>query len=115
MEITTEKIGRVTVVTLPAGRLAGSRAQDFKRQIVPVMEANDRLAIDITGVDYMDSSGFGAILVCRHGMKDKGGDLKVFGASEPVKQLFRLTKLDEVIDLLDTKEEALAALGEATD
>lgn len=113
MHLATEQIGDVTIVTLPGGRLAGPTAQDFKQAIVPIMESTTKLALDITGVDYMDSSGFGAILVCRHGLNDKGGQLNVFGAAEPVRQLFQLTKLDELIDMSETRQQALEALGAA--
>lgn len=111
MDIQVEIVGDVAVVGLPKGRLAGRTAHDFKRNIVPVLEKNAKVALDATRVEYMDSSGFGAILVCRHWLKDKGGNLKMFGVSPEVRQLFELIRLDDVIDICRDREEALLALN----
>jgi anti-sigma B factor antagonist len=106
-----EEVNDIIIITLPPGRLAGQEAADFKNEVQSILEKTSKLVINLTAIDYIDSAGFGAILVCRHWMKDKGGGLKIFGVSETVMKLFKLIRLDKVIDILETKKDALNALA----
>ena len=62
MELTTEKIGDVTVVVLPGDQLDASNAKEFKRDVTPLLEPNGKVIFDLTGLRFVDSSGLGAFL-----------------------------------------------------
>lgn len=64
--------------------------------------------IDISGVPYMDSAGMG--LVMNHYVRctTRGARLVVAGANNRVMDLFRVTKVDTVLPLAATVEEAEA-------
>ena len=61
---------------------------------------------NLTDVPYMDSAGLG--LVVRHYARcqDKGVRFIAAGASPRVLELFRLTKVDTIIPMIATVEEA---------
>lgn len=54
--------------------------------------------IDLSGVDYMDSSGVGALLAVRRLAMKKGGRVTVKGQHGLIHDLFRLTQLDKVFE-----------------
>ena len=47
MELTTEKIGDVTVVVLPGEQLDAGNAKEFKRDIAPVLEPCSKVVFDL--------------------------------------------------------------------
>lgn len=64
--------------------------------------------IDIAGVPYMDSAGMG--LVMNHYVRctTRGTKLVVTGANSRVMDLFKVTKVDTVLPLVATVDEAEA-------
>jgi len=64
--------------------------------------------IDLTDVPYMDSSGMGMIINQFVRCQGKGVKLIAAGVSSRVLELFKLTKVDTVIPITATVEEAEA-------
>ena len=62
------------------------------RTLVPTTKI---LAVDLAGVDYIDSSGLGAIIGMYVTAKRSGCRLKLINLSPQVKELMNLTKLTE--------------------
>ena len=60
-------------------------------------------------VNFLDSSGCGTILSCLRQLKTAGGDLKMFGLQQPVRTLFELIRLHRIIDIFNTRDEAINA------
>jgi anti-sigma B factor antagonist len=54
--------------------------------------------LDLTGVDYMDSTGLRAVLVAREGLRAAGGDLRVVSASSIVTRLIEITGIHDLLD-----------------
>lgn len=61
---------------------------------------------DLTGVPYMDSAGMGVITNYYVSATRRGHKVVVAGASERVIELFKLTRVDTIIPLFATVEEA---------
>jgi anti-anti-sigma factor len=82
-------------------------SQMFDLQLMPSAGAPAAVNIfDLTDVPYMDSSGLG--IVVRHYVrcKDKGVGFMATGVGPRVLELFKLTKIDAVIPIIVTGEEA---------
>jgi anti-sigma B factor antagonist len=109
MEMTTEKMGDVTVVVLLGEQLDASNAKEFKRDITPVLEANAKMVFDVSQLRFVDSSGLGAILSCLRQLNAAGGDLKLCGMSKPVRALFELVRMHRIFDIYGTRDEAVRA------
>jgi anti-anti-sigma factor len=62
--------------------------------------------LDLTAVPYMDSTGLGRIVSHLVHCKGKGIRMIAAGATPRVLELFRMTKVDTVIPLAATLEEA---------
>ena len=62
--------------------------------------------LDLSGVPYMDSAGMGAIINHYVHCQNKGVRLIVAGVNSRVMELFKMTKVDTVIALAATVEEA---------
>ena len=64
--------------------------------------------LDLTGVPYMDSAGMGAVINHYVRCQGKGKRLIAVGVSPRVLELFRMTRVDAVIPMVATVEEAEA-------
>jgi anti-sigma B factor antagonist len=111
MDIATEEIGDVTVVVLPGGQLDASNAKEFKRVVAPVLEPCQRVIFDLSALDFVDSSGLGAMLSCLRQLNAKGGELKLCSMSKPVRALFELVRMHRIFDIHGTRGDALRAFG----
>jgi anti-sigma B factor antagonist len=98
----------VVVLAVPGPTFYASNANTIKSKIGPLVEAATKLMADMTVVRFMDSSGLGdarrfATVDCE-GRRDE--DLRL---STAVRSLFELVRLQKLVDIYNTPEEALAS------
>ena len=109
MQVTVETIQNIPVVKIHAEQLDASNADDFKREVAPILTTNSRMVLDLGQLQFVDSSGCGAILSCLKALTSAGGDLKLCGVSRPVRNVFELIRLHRICEIFDTRETAVRA------
>lgn len=83
-------IGEVDVYTAPK----------LKEELLPMVEkTNQKVEIDLSQVDYMDSTGLGVIIGALKLSKSKDGQLTLLNATARLERLFDITGLAEVMDI----------------
>lgn len=107
MNITTEKAGPVTFVSLQADSLDASNTPEFKKSVSSVIEPNARVVLDLSQVQFVDSSGCGAILAVLRQLTPAGGDLKLCGVTKPVRTLFELVRMHKILEIYNSRDEAV--------
>ena len=85
MELTRDKVGDVIVVTLQGEHLDAGNTKDFKQDVTSLVEPNAKVVLDLSRVQFVDSSGCGAILSFLRQLKAAGGDLKLCAVTKPVR------------------------------
>jgi anti-sigma B factor antagonist len=73
-----------------------------------VAEAPRLVVADLTGAEFMDSTMLRELLRAHSALGDAGSRLIVAGPQPPVQRLLELTGTDEMLTLVDTREQALA-------
>jgi anti-sigma B factor antagonist len=63
-------------------------------------------------VEYIDSSGCGAILTALRWVDQIGGQLKLCCLQGRVESIFGLVRMSRILDIFATREEALRAFGQ---
>ena len=114
MGLDINKIGDVAIVLLPGDTLEASNLQDFKANMEPVLEANNKIVFDMSQIRFVDSTGCGAFLSFLKMLKNKGGGLKLCSITDPVQALFNLMSFDKLFGIFKTREDAVKAF-EASD
>lgn len=109
MEMNVEQSGDITIIALHGEQLDASNAEEFKRDIAPLLEDKTKVVFDMTALEFMDSAGLGAMLSCLRRLNSAGGDLKLFGMSKAVRAVVQITRMHRIFDIFDTKEDALQA------
>ncbi len=60
---------------------------------------NIQVIVDVSEVEYMDSTGLGVFVGFYKAAKDVDGHLKVIGLNKRLLRLFEITGLNEIIDV----------------
>lgn len=74
-----------------------------------VTDAGSRLALDLSAVGFLDSSGLGALVTCLKRVREAGGTLVLIGVAGSPMKVFSLTGLDRVFEIVDTRDALPAA------
>lgn len=111
MEVAVEKIADVAVAAIPFEELDASNVAEFKRDMAAVLQTQTEVVLDLTRLQFVDSSGMGAILSCLRHLTAKGGDLKLCGMSRQVRTVFELVRMHRIFDIYATQQEAVRAFA----
>lgn len=109
MDMSSRSEGTLQVVTVNASRIDAAVAIQFKDSMRAETEGGaGRVILDLRQVDFIDSSGLGAIVAA---MKQLGAGRKLdlAGLTPTVESVFRLTRMDTVFSLFPTLDAALMA------
>ncbi len=111
MQIEINKHGEILIVKLLESRLDASISVDFKDKMAEyIKNGHHAILLNISEVEFIDSSGLGAIVTSLK-LSGKKGSIVICGAKETVKSMFRLTRMDKVFQIFDNETEAMAALS----
>ena len=65
------------------------------------------VVVDMSGVNWMNSSGLGMLMAGMTTLRGSGGDLRLAGVSDRVRRPIEVTKLDRVLKIFGSVEEAV--------
>ncbi len=83
-------------------------AQTLKEEVAQYLaKANTKLILDLDGIEYVDSSGFGALLSILRNAKNNDSQFKICNVSSDVMELVKLLQLHNVFDICDNVDECL--------
>ena len=100
--------GEVAVVRL-AGVLDRKTAPLAREQIVAtVAQGHKKVILDLSGVPHVDGPGVQSLAYSLHRLRQAGGDLRIAAPTPPVKQRIAVARLDDVLPVHPTIEDALA-------
>lgn len=66
-----------------------------------------KLALNFEHVDYVNSTGIGAVLAVAQQVRKKKGDLKIFSMKPDIRKVFDLVGASKILDIFETEQEAL--------
>jgi anti-sigma B factor antagonist len=107
MELKREKIEQSNVVHMK-GSLTAATAQDFFSKIVSFLEEGEtNLIMQMSSVDFVDSTGLGTIVRLAKRVREAKGQLRLSAPQPKILEMFELTRLDKILPIFKTQEEAL--------
>jgi len=113
MKIATELEGKILMVILE-GEIDMSSSGSVWDAISPFVEGRKPKAkgcvVDLSAVDYMDSSGIATLVRTWQTMQKKGGKMRLAAPSAPVKDVFELAHVNEIFEIFPSVDEAKTGL-----
>ncbi len=111
MHIEDRKEGHVLIVSVLDKRLDASIAHDFKDKMAEyIANGNHHIALNISDVNYIDSSGLGAIVSSLKILGDQG-DIAISGTKDTVMRMFKLTRMNKIFRMFENEKDAIDALS----
>lgn len=110
MKLITRLIDCVEVVQIN-GRIELGEGSAAVREVVRDLLAKGRkkILLDLSDVDYIDSSGLGSLVSSFTSVKNESGQLKLVYLTKKVKDLLQMTRLFTVFEVFDDESAALAS------
>lgn len=109
MEIHSKLVGEGVAVLKLQGKLNMVSAPRLREEVhAAVAAGNSRVAIDLTEVDFIDSSGLGALINGLKATRQAGGDLRIVAPTEQVRLVLELTNIDRVLKAYENAETAFS-------
>ena len=110
MKFDIKKNGTATVLTIKERKLDASVSPELKGEFLLLCNPQTKnLVVDLTDVEFCDSSGLSALLIAERKMRENGGVVKLVGLQKKVMSLIRISRLDRAFSIHDTLAKALRA------
>lgn len=111
MKYSIDKEEKYTLITLDEDKLDSLKAPRLKSELVTLFQTGTvNLILNLTHVKYVDSSGLSSILVANRLAGEVNGQFVMAGLGDHVMKLIKISKLDNVLEILPTVEEAVDAV-----
>ncbi|MFP4104631.1 MAG: STAS domain-containing protein [Phycisphaerae bacterium] len=96
----------VAVVSV-MGDIDYARSTGFQSGLLAIVDKKpDKIVIDLSDVGYMDSSGVASLVKLLSRMKRRHQSLALTGLSDRVRNIFQITRLEDVFDIYGSEQEA---------
>lgn len=106
--IEEEYTGEIVVLKL-RGLIDSGTSQLLEDKFKNLVSAeNVRVVVDLQGVDYISSAGWGIFVGEIKGMRERNGDIKLAGMTPDVREVFDLLEFNTLLQPYDSKEDAVA-------
>lgn len=112
VKLTIRQVGDVTVIDA-AGRITlGEGASTFRDSVKDLAaKGNQKLLLNLSDVNYIDSSGIGELVSSFTSVANAGGSLKLLNLTKRVQDLLQITKLYTVFEVFDDEAAALRSFS----
>jgi anti-anti-sigma factor len=108
MGIIEEVIDDILVEIINIDRATLKEAEYLKEKIVPkINQGYIKIIVDLSSVEFLDSTFLGVIVGTLKKVVKQGGDLKLVGFKPPVRSMFELTRLFRVFESYSELQEAI--------
>lgn len=108
MEIKSRIEGQVAVVEI-SGRLSAENVDVLRNEFMELFNNHRCFVFDLDKMEYLDSTGLGAIVFCLKTCKEFGGTLKIANLKDKPRIIFEITKAHRIFDIYDNLDMAIAA------
>jgi len=107
LSLETRSCGDIVVIYCEGRIVYRDEAAALSRMASEVFEHSNKLVLDFSGVSSMDSAGVGELAFVCNLAREKNATLKCAGANAVVRNLLELTRLDSVLEIHGTADEAV--------
>jgi len=98
----------ITILVLTGRITAGDEVSKFRTGIDKVAQRPEpKLILNLKGVDYIDSTGLGALVMSSTSLRKAGGTIRLVHLNRRNMELLVMTKIDTIFEAFDDETEAV--------
>lgn len=106
MNFTITQTAKYHIFNIDENKLTAEFAPSLKAELILQADHNKSLICNLENVDYIDSAGLSCFLIGDRLFKENKLQFIICNASEKTMNLIKLTKLDSVLTVIPTIQEA---------
>ena len=111
LKTSTRSLGGVVIVDCFGRIVMGEETAFLRHQIKDLLNESRQIVLNLAQVDYMDSSGLGSLVGLYTSARSLGGEIKLAGLTQRVKDVLQITKLGSIFEFYNTPEEAASTFN----
>jgi len=109
---TEHQNGIIIVSFVDTNRFNALTTESVKAEVKALFNSpNTRLILNLKGISFIDSSGFGVFLSIMKTANNNYSYFKIANISEEVMELFKLLQLHNVFEIYNTVEDAMKSFN----
>jgi anti-sigma B factor antagonist len=106
--LTIEKRENIDLITFSVDKINALNTEEIKEKIIKALESpNSKVLISLSGVEYIDSSGFGCFLSAMKVARNNYGALKFCCLSPNVRSVFETLHLHTIFEIYPDPESGI--------
>ncbi len=114
MNIIRNRHNDVTLLDIQGVIKLGESAREFSSYLEKVLQdESGPVVINFEGINYMDSTGLGELIGYLQKFEDRQRKMVLVKPSHRIVALLKITKLDTVFKIFESRDDALEYLGSA--
>jgi anti-sigma B factor antagonist len=112
IKVTNLSDGNIVLLE-PKGSLIGGRETDELKQSLTKLlnDGHRRIIVDLGKVDYLNSTALGTLVSAHTSYTKQGAKIKLCNVNKNIKNIFVITKLTLVFDVLESQLDAIASFA----
>jgi anti-sigma B factor antagonist len=100
----------ITVLELDGRITVGPEASALREKTAQLMsEGKKNLVLELSRVDFIDSTGLGALVICATTLRKSGGNVKLVNLNRRNIELLVMTKLATVFEIFTDEQDAISS------
>ncbi|HOX39018.1 MAG TPA: STAS domain-containing protein [Candidatus Brocadiia bacterium] len=109
LKINAREVGSAAVVDV-TGEVDMHNSPELRKVLKRLVGAKKPLiVVNMSGLDYIDSSGLATLVECLQGTMKNGTKFSIFGLNPRIKNIFTLARLEQVFRICESESEAVGA------
>jgi len=114
--IETSQENGITVVTFIERKiLEAAHILELGEELLQLAEKdeNKQLLLDFSSVEFLSSAALNKLIILDKKVKSKSGQLKLCNMMPEIREVFVITRLNQLFDIVDTREKAMEGFQRA--
>ena len=108
LEIEQQEREGIKILNMTGRITTGEEAMLFRETIQKLAgSGSNRLVLNLGDVDYIDSTGLGAIVMCSTAVRKAGGQMKLLNLNKRTVELLVMTKLATIFEIFSDVQDAV--------
>lgn len=110
--INERRAGEVSILDLKGRLRVGGNSLALHKSIRSlILEKKTQILLNLAGVTYIDSCGLGELVASQVSVENKGGEIKLIGITETLRELLTATRLLAVFNTYDSETDAIKSFA----
>ena len=113
IKVTKLNEGNITLLEPKGSLIGGKETDELKQSLAKLLtEGQKKVVVDLGKVDYLNSTALGTFVSAHTSYAKQGARIKLCNVNKNIKNIFVITKLTLVFDVLDSQMEAIGSFAQ---